>query len=103
MGFFDFANFGLQYLAIIALRQHFNKPIGLWPLEPGHVGQAIGIDTGFAQIVPRLTHQVGNNHFAPVRVWPSDHTGLRHLRHLQQHFFYLARIDIGTAGNDQVL
>ena len=51
----------------------------------------------------RFADHVGHHHLAPFAVRPADDGNLAHRAVGEQHLLDLARIDVGTARDDQVL
>src|SRR5262249_30870066 len=91
------AQFGLQDLSVIVLRQRFDEDVILRPLESCDLRQTKLVELGGT----RLADDISDDDFAPFRVRPADHGGFAHLAVGEQHLLDFARIDVGAAGNDE--
>src|SRR4051812_42912063 len=95
----EFAQFGLQDLAVVVLRQGVDEHIVLRPLEARDLAEA-----QFVQFARRhLADHVGNDDLAPFGMRTSYHRGFAHAPVLEQHLLHFARIDVGAARDDHVL
>ena len=61
------------------------------------------VERGIVCYCAGLQHHAGDHDLAPVRLGHTDRRNFPHGRMCQQRLLHLARIDIGTAGNDDVL
>src|SRR5262245_27277562 len=95
----ELAQFGLQDLAVVVLRQRIDEHVILRPLETCDLAEAQLI-----QLARRhLADHVGDDDLVPFGVRAPDHRRLAHVSVLEQHLFHLARIDVRAARNDHVL
>src|SRR6266566_312227 len=96
---------GLQHLAGIVLRQLGEENIRLGPLETRDVLQAQGVELPREQSNSGgiAGDDAGDDLLAPVRVPAAHDRDLRDRGVLLQYFLDLARVDIGSAADDQIL
>src|SRR3954471_556750 len=92
------AQFSLQNLSVIVLRQRFDEDVILRPLEPSNLAKAKRVKFGWACIADH----VSDNNLAPLGMRPSDHRGFAHTRMLEQHFLHFARINVRAARYDRI-
>src|SRR5262245_14899260 len=93
------AQLGLEDLAVIVLRQRIDEHIVLRTLEAGDRVEAEAIELARGGVA----HDIGHDDLAPFAVGSSDDGDLAHPRVPEQHLLDLARIDVGAAGDDDVL
>src|SRR5580692_9576222 len=99
----EFAQFGLQHLAVIVFRQRLDIAVPPGPLEPGDVVEAEPVERGILHGRTRARDDKGDDLLAPFRMRPADHRRLDDIGMAQQNLLDLARIDVAAAADDHVL
>lgn len=51
---------------------------------------------------PRTPNHIGYRHLAPTRIWPSDDRAFRDIWVLQEYTLHFRRINVLSAGNNQI-
>ena len=97
------AQFGLEHLTVVVLRQRLEENVAARPLEARDRGKAERIQFFGRYRLRRTRDDAGDDFLAPVRVRAADDRNLEHAGMAQQHFLDLARIDVAAAADDQVL
>src|SRR4029077_1548162 len=94
---------GLQYLAVVVLRQGVDEAVVPRPLETCDVLEAERVELGLADGGAGAGDDEGDDLLARIRVRAADDRPLGDRGMAQHHLLDLARIDVGAAGDDQVL
>jgi len=97
-----FAQFALQDLAIIALRQFFDEEVLLRTLEPRNIVQTDPIEFVPLHTLARFGHDESNHVFAPVGMRSTDNRYLKNCGVEQENLLDLSRLDVHPARDDQV-
>src|SRR5580692_9014516 len=95
----ELAQLGLEDLAVIVLRQRAHEHIILRPFESRDAVEAQRIELGAVGVADHIS----DDDLAPLRIGPPDYRDLADVYVLEQDFLDLARIDVGAAGDDNVL
>src|SRR5436305_6356661 len=95
----ELAQFGLQYLAVIVLRECVDEHVILGPLEARDFTEAQLIELARLHVADHI----GDDDLTPFGMGPADDRSLAHTSVLEQHFLDLARVDVRAARDDHVL
>src|SRR3954447_2066868 len=95
----ELAQFGLQDLAVIVLRERVDEHVILRPLEARDFTEAQLVELARLHV----PDHVGDDDLAPFGVRPADDRSFAHAAVLEQHLLDLTRIDVRAARDDHVL
>src|SRR5690606_36379592 len=97
------AQFGLQHLAVVVLRQRIDEEIAPRPLEARDHPEAMRVERRLVHRGARPGADEGDDPLAPARIGLADDRDLGDIRMREQRLLDLARIDVGATADHQVL
>lgn len=103
LAFEAIAQRGFQHLAVAVLGQGIDDLVVPGPLEARQIVDAPGVEFCGVGLLLWVEGDESHRHLSPLRITLADNGNLGNRRMHQQHLFDLARIDVRTARDDQIL
>ena len=94
----NFAQFGLEHLAVFVFGQRLNEEPMTRPLEAANILDAQAIKLAVSHLCAGTCHDKRDDDLAPIRIGRTNDRDLGETRMAQQDLLHLARVDVGSAG-----